>query len=91
MRDGTLSRSDFIEKTKPIRDKMSRLLQEGTTCKHQKTAGTCRHILRFEPALWTFVFVEGIKPTNNFAERQVRPGVLWRKGSFGTQSQAVAL
>jgi hypothetical protein len=27
-------------------------------------------------------------PTNNLAERQVRPGVLWRKGSFGTQSEA---
>ena len=88
VRDGTLSRSDFIKMTKPIRDETSRLLREGTTCDHKKTAGTCRHILRFEPALWTFIYVTGIEPTNNFAERQVRPGVLWRKGSFGTQSQS---
>ena len=30
--------------------------------------------------------VEGVEPTNNAAERAIRPGVLWRKGSFGTQS-----
>ena len=30
--------------------------------------------------------MEGIEPTNNAAERAIRPGVLWRKGSFGTQS-----
>lgn len=88
VRNGTLSRTDFIQETKPIRDEVGRLLREGTTCDHTKTAGTCRHILRFEPALWTFISVEGIEPTNNFAERQVRPAVLWRKGSFGTQSQS---
>ena len=32
--------------------------------------------------------VEGVDPTNNAAERAIRPGVLWRKGSFGTQSEA---
>ena len=37
-------------------------------------------------ALWTFVRVEGVEPTNNTAERSIRLGVLWRKGSFGTQS-----
>jgi hypothetical protein len=38
--------------------------------------------------LWTFVQVEGVEPTNNTAERSIRPGVQWRKGSFGTQSEA---
>jgi transposase len=86
--EGALSRSDFIEKTKPIRDEVGRLLREGKLCDPKKTAGTCRHILRFEPALWTFIYVPGIEPTNNFAERQIRPAVLWRKSSFGTQSKA---
>jgi len=35
-----------------------------------------------KPALWTFVHVEGVKPTNNLAERLIRPGVLWRKRSL---------
>ena len=37
-------------------------------------------------ALWTFSKVEGVEPTNNAAERAVRKGVLWRKGSFGSHS-----
>jgi hypothetical protein len=51
-----------------------------------KTAGTCRDILTRRQALWPFVQVEGVEPTNNTAERAIRPGVLWHKGSFGTQS-----
>jgi hypothetical protein len=53
-----------------------------------KTAGTCRDILKRREALWTFVQVAGVEPTNNAAERAIRPGVLWRKGSGGTQSAA---
>jgi hypothetical protein len=33
------------------------------------------------------VQVEGVEPTHNTAERAIRPGVQWRKGSFGTQSE----
>ena len=38
--------------------------------------------------LWTFVDQEGIEPTNNAAERALRRGVIWRRRSFGTQSEA---
>jgi len=37
-------------------------------------------------ALWTFARVPGVEPTNNGAERALRPAVLWRKGCFGAQS-----
>ncbi len=52
-----------------------------------KTEGTCRDILTRREALWTFVEVEGVEPTSNTAERTRRPGVLWRKGSCGTQRE----
>ena len=52
---------------------------------------TCRQLLKLEPALWTFVTNEGIEPTNIAAERALRPAVLWRKNSFGSQSQAGSL
>ncbi len=39
-------------------------------------------------SLWTFVRVEGVEPTNNDAERPLRRAVLWRRKSFGTQSEA---
>jgi len=32
--------------------------------------------------------VDGVEPTNNGAERALRPAVLWRKGSFGSDSEA---
>jgi len=51
----------------------------------------CGHLPRYlkrERALWTFVHVEGVEPTNNLGERQVRHSVLWRKMCFGTQSEA---
>jgi transposase len=44
--------------------------------------------LKIESALWTFVDREGVEPTNNAAERALRRGVLWRRRSFGSQSQA---
>jgi len=53
-----------------------------------KTVRICRQPLKVEPALWLFVTVEGLEPTNNAAERAIRPAVLWRRTSFGSQSQA---
>jgi hypothetical protein len=38
--------------------------------------------------LWTFTHIEGIESTNNTAERALRPAVIYRKLSFGTQSSA---
>lgn len=86
VRDGTLKRSSFRTYMSPLRRRVKALLEEGTECGEPKTQETCRRILKLEPALWTFVRVEGVEPTNNAAERAVRPGVIWRRGSFGTDS-----
>ena len=72
----------------PVRQMVGQLLNQGTSCHHPKTAGTCRNILKRVSALWTFIDVPHVEPTNNFAERQVRPAVIWRKHCFGTQSDA---
>jgi hypothetical protein len=42
-----------------------------------KTVRTCRMLLNVESALWLFVSVEGVEPTNNAAERAIRPAVIW--------------
>jgi len=86
VRDGTLKRSSFRSYMIPVRREVERWLEAGTRCGHPKTEGVCRDILKRRQALWTFVHLEGVEPTNNAAERAIRPGVLWRKGSFGTQS-----
>ena len=86
VRDGTLSRAEFQTAIQPIQARVHALLQEGTTLTQTKTAATCTNILKLEPALWPFVPIAGVEPTNNDAERPLRRAVLWRRRSFGTQS-----
>lgn len=86
VRDGTLKRSTFRLYMRPIQRKVERLLRRGEACSIPKVAGRCKRILKLEKAMWTFVRIEGIEPTNNHGERGVRHPVLWRKGCFGTDS-----
>jgi hypothetical protein len=64
------------------------LLQEGEGGADAKTQGACRNLRKLEAALWTFVWEPGVAPANNCAERPLRRAVLWRRRSFGTQSEA---
>ena len=88
VRDGTLQRCSlrsYIDSQRPwLRD----LLQSGAASGCAKTAAFCANLLELEPALWTFVRIEGVEPTNNAAERALRPAVLWRRRSFGCHSEA---
>jgi transposase len=43
-------------------------------------------VLEVYLALWTFVVVDGVEPTNNHAERVQRLAVLYRKNCFGCHS-----
>lgn len=86
VRDGTLRRSIFEIDAKPLRSAVADCLRQGARCAHPRTAGTCADILAQEEALWTFVDVPGVEPTNNAAERVLRQAVLWRRKSFGTRS-----
>ena len=91
LREEILSRTEFQEQMAPVREAVGALLRKGTALSHDKTRRTCENILKLEPALWTFVCVEGVEPTNNGAERPLRRAVLWRRRSFGTQSEAGSL
>ncbi|MCZ7643866.1 MAG: IS66 family transposase [Planctomycetota bacterium] len=68
--------------------RFQRPLRLGSSGADPKTKRFCRRVLKVYDALWTFAAVEGIEPTNNHAERMLRPAVLWRKGSFGNHSTA---
>ena len=87
VRDGTLQRRTFRTRAAWLREDVESVLERGRVCGCAKTAAVCRELLAVEAALWTFVEHEGIEPTNNLAERMLRPAVLWRKGSFGCQSE----
>lgn len=95
VRDGTLSREQFIEQVNHLRAGFKTVLEEAAVLPIEpnektplaKTVRTCRRLLKVEPALWTFVYKTGVEPTNNAAERALRPAVIWRRTSFGAQSQ----
>ena len=84
-RAGEIDRPTLQQRLRPTQARLCRLLRRARDSGHWKGAGLARDLLRHWPSLWTFARVEGVEPTNNAAERAVRPGVLWRKGSFGNQ------
>jgi transposase len=88
LRDSEISRRQFKRRASKVRKTVRALLEIGTASTVFGVAGLCRGILELEPAMWTFVDQPGVEPTNNAAERLIRPAVLWRKTSFGTQSPA---
>lgn len=83
-RDGTLTRVGFQRLMKPIRQEINALLLRGAFA----GIGMAEELSNHRDWLWTFVEVEGVEPTNNASERALRHAVIWRKLSFGTQSES---
>jgi transposase len=72
----------------PIQTELRALLENASLKKarnrwHRQFAN---NLLKVWPALWTFIRIDGIEPTNNPAERALRGPVIHRKLSLGTQS-----
>ncbi len=86
VRDGTLSWQTFQGRMPPRMQRVETLLAKGADS-GRAGSGQCRRIFNQRKYLWTFVHDARVEPTNNLAERVVRQAVLWRKGSFGTQSE----
>jgi transposase len=86
VRDKTLEQRTFIRRMDKIERRIIRLLREAMSRAEPKTAGMAREILALRDHLFVFVYNDGVPPTNNAAERAIRPAVLWRKGSFGTDT-----
>lgn len=82
-----LDRATFRAWIAPVRAQVEALLERAVASGIDRLAGSCANILEHRAALWTFVEVDGVEPTNNHAERELRAFVLWRKRCFGTQSE----
>ena len=85
-RDGTLTRRGLRRLLEPIRYEIEGLLLRGLFSANARLVGMCHELHTHRDWLWTFAEVDGVEPTNNAAERALRPAVIWRKLSFGTQS-----
>jgi transposase len=85
---GTITRSRLQELLAPLERRLSKTLLEGALGSDACVAKFCVNLIHLELALWTFAKVEGVEPTNNFMERLVRLAVLWRRRSFGCNSES---
>ena len=87
-RAGEFDRPELRRRLVPLQARLGRLLWRGEESQDRKAAALCRDLNKRWAALWTVARVEGVEPTNNVSERALRPAVLWRKGSFGCDSEA---
>jgi transposase len=86
-RAGQMSLEELKDALAPIRTDFKQLLEEGKTHEDGAVKSLCGELNKAEASLWVFSEVAGVEPTNNAAERALRPAVIWRKTCFGSQSE----
>ena len=83
-----LLREEVQERTKDLLlDIEAVLLLVQENARDRKSVALARDLRKRFPTLWTFLKAEGVEPTNNRAERALRPIVILRKLSLGSQSE----
>ena len=82
------SRTQLQRVLELLRESLREQLSRGARSRDRPTTALCQNLLAVEPALWTFLYEEGVEPTNNHSERSVRFLVIMRKICFGTRSEA---
>ena len=90
-KDGDLSRTELIKKTKLIRNAAKRCLKQYRHSEEECVKNLSGKLFKRFDDLFTFIFHEGVEPTNNIAERGIRPAVQWRKICFGNRSNGGAV
>jgi transposase len=86
-RGAPLTRQQLITKVLPIEKKFFALAGRSVNAANDEVRNLARTLFLHLPHFFTFVYKEGVEPTNNAAERALRHAVLWRKGSGGTDSR----
>jgi transposase len=87
-RRNEIAREQLQARMRPVQARVGRLLRRARDSDHWRASPLGRELLRYWPSLWTFLWVSEVEPTNNAAERALRPAVLWRKRSFGHHGES---
>ena len=88
--NGQITREELIKQIEGSpKEDLRVLLKAGAVHEDccNKTKATCIDFFNRFDMLWLFIYTEGVEPTNNLAERGFRHGVIWRKHSYGSQSE----
>ena len=84
--DSGCSRSQLWLATALIRGRIKRYCNHYLDSNDPLVRTRAKRTLQNWDYLFTFLAHEGVEPTNNAAERAIRPAVQWRKICFGSQS-----
>jgi transposase len=85
-RGAPLTRAQLIAKVLPIEKRLFTLAERHVNSADGEVANLARALFVHHPHFFTFVYEEGVDPTNNIAERALRTAVQWRKIMFGNRS-----
>jgi transposase len=85
---GQVTRRKLQTMIEPLQRRLGKTLVQGGLGEDARVSKFCENLLNLESALWTFTTTEGVEPTNNHMERLLRRAVLWRKRSFGSNSDS---
>lgn len=89
-RGGQITRSQLIKLSVPIRSRMVLCLKNYSGSETAKVRSFAMKLLKCQDGLFTFLYHEGVEPTNNSAERGVRPAVMWRRICQGNKTEKAA-
>ena len=82
--EGTKVFEDLVKEKERAISRMVELLS--LPIKHKDVQRIRKRIIKFNQELFTFLDNPLVEPTNNRAERQLRPNVIMRKITFGNRS-----
>jgi transposase len=81
-----LTRSDLIQQSIPIQNKICRLAAKFLDSEDREVRNLARAFYAHWDKMFTFIEQEGVEPTNNVSERNLRLFVLIRKITYGNRS-----
>ncbi len=88
LKKGEITRRQFNKELPKHREMIFKWLHFGAHCDHRRTRVSCQKILAQYETLFVFTRFPNVDPTNNVCERALRHAVIWRKLSYGNDSDA---
>jgi len=90
-KNNSITREELKKKTKPIIKKIKICLENNSNSQEKYVKTLAENLFNRFDHLFTFIYFEGIEPTNNSSERGLRSAVQWRKICFGNRSDRGAI
>ena len=86
-KDGAIERAQLLVEMAPVQADPKTLAELAAAHTHNKVRALGKDLLKQWESLWPLLSHDGAEPTNNHAERVIRPSVLLRKTNGGTHSE----